>query len=109
MYTGSIAICLDWQGVLEENESFEDWTSSVWEIQGWAVEAATKFKDGVLVNDLEKKITDEGKTDEEITMEVVREVADSVDEMIKFTVDYPGNHKSGKMPVLDVEAAINLN
>ena len=72
-----------------------------------AVEAGTKFKDGELVNDPEKKITDEGKTDEEITMEVVREVADSVDEMIKFTVDYPGNHKSGKMPVLDVEAAIN--
>ena len=32
-------------------------------------------------------------------MEVVREVADSVDEMIKFTVDYPGNYKIGKFPV----------
>ena len=72
-----------------------------------ALEAGTKFTDGVLIVDQEKKILDEGKTDEEITMEVVREVADSVDEMIKFTIDYPGNHKSGKMPVLDVKAAIN--
>ena len=72
-----------------------------------ALEAGTKFEDGVLTVDMEKKVADEQKTDEEITMEVVREVADSIDEMIKFTVDYPGNHKSGKMPVLDVEAAIN--
>jgi hypothetical protein len=72
-----------------------------------AVEAGTKFKYGIIVVDLKKKITDQEKTDEEITMEVIREVADSVDEMIKFTVDYPGNHKSEKIPVLDVEAAIN--
>ena len=72
-----------------------------------ALEAGTKFKDGVLVVDLEKKITDKEKTDEEITMEVVREIADSVDNMIKFTVDYPGNYKSGKFPVLDVQASIN--
>ena len=72
-----------------------------------ALEAGTKFEDGVLTVDMKKKVADEQKTDEEITMEVVRGVADSIDEMIKFTVDYPGNHKSGKMPVLDVEVAIN--
>ena len=27
--------------------------------------------------------------------------------MIKFTVDYPGNHKSGKIPILDIQASIN--
>ena len=72
-----------------------------------ALEAGTVFKNGILEVDQEKKISDAEKSDEEITMEVVREVADSVDEMIKFTVDYPGNHKSGKMPVLDVQAGLN--
>ena len=54
-----------------------------------ALEAGTKFKDGLLIVDLEKKIT----------MGVIQEVTDSVDNMIKFTVDYPGNYKSGKFPV----------
>ena len=72
-----------------------------------ALEAGTVFKNGILEVDQEKKISDAEKSDEVITMEVVREVADSVDEMIKFTVDYPGNHKSGKMPVLDVQAGLN--
>ena len=40
-------------------------------------------------------------------MEVIRDIADSMDDMIKFTVDYPGNHKSGKIPILDIQASIN--
>ena len=40
-------------------------------------------------------------------MEIVKEIEEDVDEMIKFTVDYPSNHKSGKIPVLDVQAHIN--
>ena len=27
--------------------------------------------------------------------------------MLKFEVDYPGNHKSGKIPILDIEASMN--
>ena len=68
------------------------------------LEGGTKFENGSLVMDIEKKAIDEEKTDEEITMTVIRDIAESVDDMIKFTFDYPGNHKSGKMPVLDVEA-----
>ena len=59
--------------------------------------------------DLEKKNDDEGRTDEEITMEVFKDIAESIDDMISFTIDYPGNHKNGKMPVLDVQSAINKN
>ena len=40
-------------------------------------------------------------------MEIIKDIAESVDEMIEFTFDFPGNHKSRKMPVLDVEASIN--
>ena len=71
------------------------------------LEAGIKFEDGSLIMDLEKKLIDEEKTDEEITKAIIKDIAESVDELIEFTVDYPGNHNSGKIPVLDVEAAVN--
>ena len=40
-------------------------------------------------------------------MELVKSVANSMDEMITFTVDYPSNHKSQRLPVLDVKASVN--
>ena len=55
----------------------------------------------------EKKIQDESKPVEEITMNVIKEIANSLDDMIKFEVDYPEKNKSGKIPILDIEASIN--
>ena len=40
-------------------------------------------------------------------MNIIKDIADSMDDMIKFEVDYPGNHKSGKIPILDIEASMN--
>ena len=40
-------------------------------------------------------------------MAVIKDVAESVDKMIEFTVDYPGNHKRRKMPVLDLVVSVN--
>ena len=56
---------------------------------------------------MDNKIQDEAKSDEEITMEVVKVIAESVDEMIKFEVDLPSNHQNGKIPMLDVQANVN--
>ena len=72
-----------------------------------SVEPGVKFDGEKLFIDNEKKLLDEQKSDEEITMEIVKEIANSVDDMTKFTVDYPSNHECGKMPILDVEAGIN--
>ena len=44
---------------------------------------------------------------EEITMEVIVNIAESVDNIIKFTYDVPRNHTNDKFPVLDVEININ--
>ena len=71
------------------------------------LEAGTKYQNGELVVDLDKKLVDKEKTDEEITMEVIKDIAESVDDMVKFTVDYPENHESGKLSILDVQASIN--
>ena len=52
-----------------------------------SLEAGTKWQAGVLTVDPEKDIKDVEKTEEEITMEDITDIADSVDNMIKFTVD----------------------
>ena len=40
-------------------------------------------------------------------MTVIKDIAESVDDMISFTFDYPGNHKNGRMAVLDLEVSVN--
>ena len=114
--TGEIAECymINWDKEFLERLKSVDMNPAIYErfkdditVVVESLEAGTRWKDGALIVDLEKKNDDEGRTDEEITMEVFKDIAESIDDMISFTVDYPGNHKNGKMPVLDVQAAIN--
>ena len=60
-----------------------------------------------VIIDQEKKKIDADKPDGEISMEVIVEVAQSIDGMISFTYDIHENYKHGKLPVLDV--AVNIN
>ena len=72
-----------------------------------ALAKGSKFEEEKLTVDTEKEKTDEYRNDDEITMEVVVNIAESVDGIIKFSFDIPSNHKSCKLPVLDVELNIN--
>ena len=56
---------------------------------------------------LEKKIEDENKDIEEVTMAILNKIADSIDPMTKVTVDVPNNHKNKKLPVLDIQINVN--
>ena len=56
---------------------------------------------------MKKKIEDEGKCDDEITMEVINQVAESIDPMIKFTIDVPSFLEDKKIAVLDLKIALN--
>ena len=42
-------------------------------------------------------------------MEVVREIANPINTMIKLTVDRPCNYEDGKMPVLDIKVDVNVS
>ena len=44
---------------------------------------------------------DESK--DKATMTKIQEIANSIHESIKVTIDYPSNHANGRMPVLDLE------
>ena len=54
------------------------------------VEKGTKVVGGELIVDIEKKEEDEGKSDDDITMGVIWQVAELVNPMIKFTVEQQG-------------------
>lgn len=71
------------------------------------LEKGTKFSQGKLVLDEQKEKEDENKTDTKITMEVLEDVANSVDNMIKFTHDTPCSYKDNKMPALDIKVNVN--
>jgi hypothetical protein len=66
------------------------------------LEKGTKLVEGRLIVDIEKKKEDEEKPDDSITMEIVRQIAESVNPMIKFTADIPSDHKDKKVSVLDL-------
>ena len=72
-----------------------------------SLDRGTKFEDDKLVFDATKGMEDAQKSDEEVTMEVIRDIAGSVDSMITFTYDIPGNYSNGKMPALDLIVSIN--
>ena len=72
-----------------------------------SLEKGTKYEDNKLVIDEEKKKLDEGKSDEQITMEIIRSIAETISPMIKLTIDTPCNHTSGAIPILDIEAKMN--
>ena len=50
------------------------------------LEKGTKYMEGKLINDAEKKVEDEHKSDTKMTMEVLKDVAEAVDPMLKFTI-----------------------
>jgi hypothetical protein len=62
--------------------------------------------DKIIVDD-NKKIVDEDKSDSKVTMEIVQTIANSINPMIKLTVETPCNFKNQKIPVLDVTVKVN--
>ena len=72
-----------------------------------SLEKGTKLVNEKLVVDDVKKIEDENKCDDDITMEIVRQVAELVNPMIQFTIDVPSYHEGGKIAVLDLEIKVN--
>ena len=74
-----------------------------------ALEKGLKYVDGKLVIDEDKKKIDEGKSDEKVTMEIIRDIAETIDPMIKLTIDTPCNHDGRAIPILDLEVNINAD
>ena len=63
----------------------------------------TEYKEGKLVLNPEKAERDEDVPDDKVTMEVIKDIANEIDDMIIMTVDCPSNHETKRVPMLDVE------
>ena len=64
--------------------------------------------DGKIVMNEEKKAKDETKSGSKVTFEILKNIAEEVDPMLKFTIDTPCNHENEKLPVLDLQVNINI-
>ena len=116
--TGEIADCImiDWDKVLLAKleklglvpEIYTRFKDDI-QIVNETLEKGTKIKEGRLVIDNEKKELDTNKNGDQQNIEVIQEVANSFDPMIKLTVETPSNFEDRKLPVLDVKVGINEN
>ena len=79
------------------------------EIATESLERGSQLSNNEIVVDDTKKEVDIEKSDTKVTMEVIQEVANSINPMIKLTVDTPCNYPDGKLPVLDVAVNVNEN
>ena len=54
-----------------------------------ALEKGTKYVEGNLIIDDKQKLEDEDESDTKVTMQVLKDVAESIDSMLRFTIDTP--------------------
>ena len=114
--TGEIADCvmIDWdkklKRLLEEFEIFPLLYSRFKDDIALALKRimkGSKLVDGKLIIDDQKQKEDENKTDEIVTMEIIQEIANGIDPMIKVTIDTPCNYEDRQLPILDVKVRVN--
>ena len=74
-----------------------------------AVDPGVKFDGERLVKDDSKVEDDEKIPEDKRTMEVLKDIANTIFECVQFTVDYPSNYPNGKVPVLDLQVNIQNN
>ena len=67
----------------------------------------TQYVNGNLVIDAKKADEDRNVPDDRATMDVIRDVANDIEDMIVMTVDVPSNHQTARVPMLDVEVWID--
>ena len=116
--TGEIADCvmIDWDKtflaelkkldiVPEIYTRFKDDVTIVSE----ALEKGSIINDNKIVIDNDKKFLDKNKSDEKVTIEVIQNVANGIENMIQFTVETPCTSKDRKIAILDVKVNINEN
>ena len=114
--TGEIADCLmiDWdKKLLAKLKSFQmipnlytRFKDDI-EIAIESLEKGSILIDDKIVVDENKKLVDENRSASKVTMDVVQQIANTINPMIKLTVETPCNFEDGKMPVLDLKVNVN--
>ena len=68
-----------------------------------------RLVNGSIIIDNDKIESDRAIPDDRRTAEIVLEIANSVTDTIKLTIDFPSNNEDGWIPNLDIQARVNNN
>ena len=77
------------------------------ELVAESIEKGTMLVGDELIVDEAKKTEDEFKSDDNVTMEIIQQIANSINPMIKLTTETPSNSEDGMLKILDVKVKIN--
>ena len=77
------------------------------EIATESLQKGSRLKEGKIVVVENEQKNDENVTDAKVTMNVIQQVANSINPMIRLTVETPCNSENEKLPVLDVMVNVN--
>ena len=83
----------------ELNEGYVDDTTDALA----AIDPGVMFEDGILVFKEELVAEDKKIPEDERTMKVLRDIANSIYKCVQFTIDFPTNYEDMKVPVLDLK------
>ena len=67
------------------------------------VKAGLEYVNGKLEHNAEKEQQETNLPDDERTMNLVKDIANSIENMISMTMDVPSKHEDNKVPMLDVK------
>ena len=70
------------------------------------VNVGLEYKNGELRFNEEKAEKEKDLPEDERTMNVIRDIANSIDNMIRMTIDIPSKHEDDKVPMLDLKVWI---
>ena len=88
-----------------KNELFETYVDDTTDVIA-AVDPGVRFDGEKLVRHDELVEVDKTVPEDKRTMEVLKDIANTIYDCVQFTVDCPSNNDSGKVPVLDLNVYI---
>ena len=73
------------------------------------IERGIEYKEGKLSFSSEKAEHDKELAEDEVTMKVIQNIANDIDDMVVMTIDMPSKYDNKKVPMLDVQVWLNEN
>ena len=71
------------------------------------IEKGTQFENGRLQFSKEKEERDETIPEDEVTMQIICQIANTIENMISMTYDVPSKHEDHRVPMLDLKVWLN--
>ena len=91
-----------------KNELFEGYVDDTTDVLV-AVDPGVKYDGEKLVINEDKVDEDKDIPEDKRTMEILKDIGNTIFQCVQFTVDCPSNYPNGKVPVLDLQVYTKNN